>query len=204
MKLLAFTLSLIIVSFSLDAQKISATLNVQAFDINKTDADNANLKSYDGNVSFSGNLRFYTDKKWAYRIGAGWENIEYKINDGLDTDYAAKRNNYTAIFGLEKHFNIAMFDIYPGVYIPVTYKGSDKLIDGAATHIFDGVSNGDFHAGLGFMTGVNLKILSFLRIGAEFNLGYEQFKQDVVDNFNEGVKIKNIGFSTDFVIGIAF
>lgn len=204
MRIFTLLFALFLISSSLDAQKISTTLNVQTFEINKTDDNSNSLKKYDGNISFSANFRFFTEKKWAYRLGAGWQNIEYRIDDGLDTDYKAKRNNYTAIFGLEKHFNVAIFDIYPGVYVPVTYKGSDKIIDSPATHLFDGVANKDFHAGLGFMTGVNLKIFKVIRIGAEFNLGYEQFKQEVIDQIDEGIKIKNIGFSTDFVIGVAF
>ncbi len=206
MKYLTLIFSFFILTLSVDAQRIGANLNVQTFEINKADdVSNLNsLKNYDGNISFSGNLRFYTAKKWAYRIGAAWQNIEYTIDGGLETDYKAKRNNYTAILGLEKHFNLAIFDIYPGVYIPITYKGQDKLLDAPSTYLLDGISNGDFHAGLALMTGVNVKILKFLRVGAEFNLGYEQFKQEVIDQIGDGIKVKNIGFSTDFVIGIAF
>ena len=138
-------------------------------------------------------------------MGAAWENIEYTVSNGtVETDYNAKRSNYTAILGLEKHFNFAIFDIYPGVYVPITYVGKDRLIDTPSTYVFDAISNGDFHAGLAVMTGVNVKVLRFLRVGAEFNLGYEQFKQEVIDQIGDGIKIKNIGFATDFVIGVTF
>ena len=33
---------------------------------------------------------------------------------------------------------------------------------------------------------------------------YQQFKQEVIDQIGDDIKVKNIGFSTDFVIGIAF
>lgn len=205
MKYLAILFSLFLLSNNVDAQRIGATINVQTFEINKTDDNGFNkLNDYDGNISFSGNVRFYTPRKWAYRVGAAWQNIEYTIDGGLETDYKAKRSNYTAILGLEKHFNVALFDIYPGVYFPITYKGQDKLLDAPASYVLDGVSNGDFHIGTTVMTGVRMNLLGFLHVGAEFNLGYEQFKQEVIDQIGEGIKVKNIGFSTDFVIGISF
>jgi len=202
-------ISFLVFNFTANAQRIGLNLNVQAFNINfadNEDGDSISLKNYDGSVSFSGNLKIFSEKKWAYRIGAGWQNIEYKVaGNGLETDYRAKRHNFTGILGLEKHFDIAFLDVYPGIYIPITYVGEDTLL-GETDQFFEGVKNGNLHAGLGFLLGVNLKILKVLRVGTEFTIGYERFKQDLSSTIesDERFKIRNFGFGTEVVVGFAF
>lgn len=190
----------------LSAQRFSAMLNVEAFDINRAESDSqsVNLTDYDGSVSFSGNLRLFTQRNWAYRFGLGWQNIEYRIDDGLTTNYEAERNNFTFTLGLERHFDLGLVTIYPGIYVPITYVGEDKILE-SNLQLTESIRNGDFHAGLGFITGINVQLLKIIRTGVEFNLGYQQFKQDVVEPFQDDreIKIRNIGFSTQFVIGIA-
>lgn len=206
-----YLLTFIFLAFTINAnaQKVGVYLNVQALDINFAEdesADSINLTDYNGAVSFSGNLRIFTEKKWAYRIGAGWKNIEYRVaGNGLETDYHAKRHNFTGILGLEKHFDVSIFDIYPGIYVPITYVGEDKLL-GDTEEFFEGVKNGNLHAGLGFLLGVNLKILKVLRVGTEFTIGYERFKQDLSAQIesDERFRIKNFGFGTEVVVGFAF
>ena len=187
------------------AQRVSATLNVKAFNINdkKVTAPDGTEVKVSGETSFSGNLRLFTKSKFALRLGVGVDKLKYKIDedDGLETDFDAKRETLTAYVGLEKHFPISFLTPYVGMYVPIRFNSKD-IVDSLDEEIRDG----DVKAGLSLLGGANIKLLKFLRLGAEFNVGFDKFKDEVIDNLVDGEKVKfnKLDYGLEFTVGVAF
>lgn len=187
---------------NLQAQRISATLNLSSFNIDEVSSPNAHI-DYAGSSSISANLRYYTKNKWAYRLGAGVDNLNYAVGgEGIQTDYDARRQDVKGIFGIEKHFNIGKaIDIYPGAYVPVIVTGDDKLEQN-----LDNISNGNIRTGLGVVLGANLRVLKILRFGVEFDASYDDFAAGVRNGVDQlsFVPVKGINHKTAFTVGVAF
>lgn len=191
------------------AQKaFSITLNFKAFDINKNkiEGEDATKSFYDGESSFSGNFRLFNQSKFALRLGLGFDKLKYQIyNDSLNTNFDAVRENLTAYIGAEKHFPITFFTPYVGVYVPITFNSKDK-IDKIIEDASKQANNGDIKAGFAVLAGINFKLLQFLRLGVEFNLGFDKFKSEVVNKFidENKVNINSLDYGTEFTLGVAF
>ncbi|MEO0468597.1 MAG: hypothetical protein AAF206_03175 [Bacteroidota bacterium] len=201
LKALILSLSLIVV-FGLSevqAQKISLVANIGSFDNDiVTSSGNVN---YTGSVSGSLNFRYFTRKKWAWRIGAGVNDLEYTASGlNIATNYSARRQDLTGIIGVEKHFNLAMFDIYPGIYVPITIVGDDIIANNAQS-----IRNGDMVAGLGVVLGGQLKLLKILRVGLEFNATYRDFQTAVGRSIDSRsfVPFNGLQYNTNFTVGVA-
>ena len=201
MKKLILTLSLGLFSLATFAQRVSLTANFSDFRIDNTSSGNTSI-DYAGSTSMSANLRLYSKKHWAVRVGAGLDNLEYTVSDGIQTDYSARRQDLQGILGLEKHFIVANFlDIYPGVYVPLTINGDDILSDN-----YDNIQNGNLRAGLGLVAGANIKLLKILRLGLEFNASYDNFKTTVYESVDNRslVPFQGLSYTTAFTLGVAF
>ncbi len=185
------------------AQRISATANLSSFNIKKTQSDVADI-NYAGSTSTSLNLRYYTKSKWAFRVGAGIDNLKYEVGgeNALNTDYQARRQDIKGIIGLEKHFKIAMLDIYPGVYVPITRVGDDEIENANLPTI----RNNHYHAGLGVLLGANIKLLKVMRVGVEVDAAYNNFKTAVWESAEtlSFAPMKGINFNTALTVGVAF
>lgn len=190
-------------AMGLHAQRIGATLNISSFDMNKIQNSNANLSdvSIVGSTAATLNLRYFTKSKFAIRGGAGIENLSYTLNDGLSTDFNVKRNDMKFLAGLEWHPLLSSFiDIYPGVYVPLTFIGQER--GGLETATGDNT----FSSGLGGVLGANIRILKFLRVGVEFDTKYENFRSAAVDAINEGSAspLGRLNYNTSFTVGVTF
>lgn len=186
---------------SVQAQRISATLNVGSLNLERVTDGNTDI-NYSGSSSVGLNLRYYTKSKWAWRIGVGLDELNYTVGDGINTDYAAQRQDLKGYLGLEKHFILANFiDVYPGVFVPITVVGEDVIQQN-----FDNIKNGDLRAGLGVMLGANFKFLKILRFGVEFDATFDDFKAGVWEGVEtlSFVPIKGIHHNTNFTVGVAF
>ncbi|MEL6133941.1 MAG: hypothetical protein AAFR59_11310 [Bacteroidota bacterium] len=204
MKKTVFLFALILMTFGVQqafAQRVSATANFSSFDIDQASSGSTNI-DYKGSTSLTLNLRYYTDKKWAIRVGAGLDQLSYTVENGdLSTDYTAQRQDLKGILGIEKHFIVANFlDIYPGAYIPVVLVGENIVQNN-----IDNIENGGVRAGLGVLLGANIKVLKIFRIGVEFDASYDHFKEGVAAGFNSGsfVPVRGINHTTNFTLGIA-
>ena len=189
------------------AQRFSLDTHIKAFGIEKVQAVDSTQASYTGETSFSVNAKFYDQNLWAFRIGAGLDKLSYQIGDSLDTNYDVLRDNITLYLGLEKHFGRGLIIPYVGVYVPITYNGNNKVIDNLTDNVVDQWTNGDIKTGFSLLAGANLKLFKVLRLGAEFNLGFEQFKDEIISPLqdkNESVKLKNLEYNTEITLGIAF
>lgn len=183
------------------AQRVSITANISKFNIDKIEDEVADI-DYAGSTSLTANLRLYTRNKWAFRVGAGLDNLNYSVNGNLTTDYKAKRDDLKGIFGIEKHFVIGKWlDIYPGAFVPVVITGDDIIENN-----LDNIENGDLRAGLGVLLGGNVSVLKFLRLGVEFDATYDNFKNQVRQSAEElsFVPLKGIKPNATFTVGIAF
>mgnify|MGYP006243859151 FL=1 len=141
------------------------------------------------------------------RIGAGLDKLSYQIGDSTNTNYDVLRDNITLYLGLEKHFGRGLLIPYLGVYVPITYNGNNKVIDNLTDNVVEQWTNGDIKTGFSVLAGANLKLFKILRLGAEFNLGFEQFKDEIImplQDKNESVKFKNLEYNTEITLGIAF
>ena len=202
-KLSTFTFILLaLFSFTqLQAQRVSATFNLSSFNIDEVAVPGTQI-DYAGSTSLSANLRYFTKNKWAYRVGAGVDHLDYTVGDGIDTNYEAVRTDMKGIFGIEKHFDLGKaIDIYPGVYIPVIVVGDDKL-----TNNLDNITNGGVRSGLGVVLGANLKVLKIFRLGVEFDASYDDFSAGVRQGVSDlsFVPVRGINHKTAFTVGIAF
>lgn len=205
-RLIQFCLLLLSFSFlgiqQLSAQKASLTMNVDAFykDDIETSLTNPNV-TMDGRVSGSLNIRIFTHSKWAFRFGAGVQDMEYTISGRSIQTNEAKRRDLSGIFGIEKHFKLLFLDIYPGFYIPVTIIGDEIMQNN-----LENITNGDIKAGLSLVLGGNIRLLRFLTLGAEFNYNFDTFKAEVWDTRNmvEKVDLKNLNYNTAITLGIQF
>ncbi len=188
-------------------QRVSLTANIRAFGIDKVSSSDNSDVSYKGTTSFSGNLKLYTKNQFAFRLGLGLDNLNYEFaGDSLSTNYDAVRKQMTAYLGLEKHFGKSLLRPYLGVFVPLTFNAEDTFTD--ITHdIGDQFDGESMKAGFSMLAGLNLAILKFLRVGVEFNAGFSSFKSEVLDPLIDdpaGIKFKNLDYSTQFVVGVAF
>ena len=204
MKKTVFLFALILMAFGLQqamAQRVSLTANFSSFDIDQASSGSTN-NDYNGSTSLTMNLRYYTDKKWAIRVGAGLDQLNYTVENGdLSTDYSAQRQDIKGILGIEKHFVLANFlDIYPGAYIPVVVVGDDIVQNN-----LDNIENGRIRSGLGVLLGANIKVLKILRLGVEFDASYDHFREGVAAGFSSGsfVTVSGINHTTNYTLGIA-
>ena len=188
-------------NYTAQAQKISLTGNFSSFNVNDVSSGNTNI-NYQGSSSVSLNARYYTKKKWAIRAGAGIDNLEYTVANGLQTDYAARRQDLKGILGLEKHFMLGPLDIYPGVFVPITIVGEDDILDAN----YDNITNGNMRAGLGVLMGANIKFLKIFRVGVEFDATYDNFKTGIYEGVSTAsfVPIQGINPNATFTFGVAF
>lgn len=195
-----FALMLIGFGMNAQAQRVSLTANFGSFNIDDVSSGNT-MVNYAGSSSVSLNARYYTKRKWAIRAGAGLDNLEYSVGNGIQTDYSAKRQDLKGILGLEKHFMLGPLDIYPGVFVPMVIVGDDNILDAN----YDNITNGNFRAGLGLLMGANIRVLKILRFGVEFDATYDNFKTGVYEGVNQAsfVPIKGITNNVTFTIGIA-
>ncbi|MDX2247416.1 MAG: hypothetical protein SF052_11595 [Bacteroidia bacterium] len=202
-KFIATTFSLLVIFgiSKVQAQRVSAMMNFSSFHINEVSSPNTQI-DYSGSSSVSANFRYFTKNKWAYRVGAGVDHLDYTVGDGVNTNYEARRNDLKGVFGIEKHFMIGKsLDIYPGAYVPVVIVGDDIL-----TENLDNISNGGVRSGLGVVLGANLRVLKIFRVGVEFDATYDDFSTGVRNSVNElsFVPVKGINHNTAFTVGVAF
>ena len=194
------------------AQKIGLTGNIKVLGADKVESDSINV-DFKNRSSVSVNLRLYDKKKWAFRLGLGVSDLEYSIldGDGIQTNFDVARRNMTAYFGLEKHFDLPLVTPYVGVFVPVTFNGDDEVTEvfnNLATGAVDQVKNGSVAAGFSVLAGAQVRLLKIFRVGAEFNVGFDQFKGEIVDNLFAGqagdIRLKNLDYGTEITIGLAF
>jgi hypothetical protein len=185
----------------LSAQRISALVNVNNYQPNNIAQGGTNV-AYNGTMSGSLNFRYYTKDKWAYRVGFGIDNLDYSVTGtDIQTNYDARRQDLKGVFGIEKHFKAAFLDLYPGVYIPITVVGDDKI-----NQNIQNIQNGTVRAGFGLVGGAQIKILKIFRVGVEFNATYDNFATAVRQSLDtqSTVGFRGMQYNTSFVAGIAF
>ena len=197
-----FILFAVIGFTQVQAQRVSAMLNLSSFNIGEVAAPGTNI-DYAGSTSVSANLRYFTKNKWAYRVGAGLDQVNYAVDGAsISTNYDAVRTDLKGIFGIEKHFDLGeAIDIYPGVYVPLIVTGDDKL-----TSNLENITNGGVRSGLGVVLGANVKLLKIFRVGVEFDASYDDFSTGVRTGINElsFIPVKGINHRTAFTVGVAF
>ena len=184
---------------AIQAQGVGVTANFSKFNINKIQSEVADI-DYDGSTSMDLNLRIFTKKNWAWRIGAGVDNLQYSVGDGITTNYNARRKDLKGIIGLEKHFMLGNWiDIYPGVFVPIVVTGED-IIDSN----IDNIKNGDMRAGMGVVLGANIGFLKILRIGVEFDATFDNFSNTVYESFEQTsvVPFKGMTRNTSITLGV--
>lgn len=187
---------------SVYAQRFSATLNVGQLNWDRVDSEVADI-DYEGSSSITLNARLFTKNHWAFRVGAGFDQLNYTVSGGrITTDYDAQRRDARGLVGIEKHFQLGrMIDIYPGVVVPIVITGKD-LIDAN----LDNINNGNLRAGLGLVLGANLSLFKFLRVGVEFDATYDNVKTQVWESAEtlSFAPMKGIQVNTAFTVGVAF
>ena len=188
-----------------DFQRFGVTVNYRIGNMYEPLDNSSEIHSYLEESAVSLNLRLYNIRNWAFRLGAGYRNLDYQIdNTGLAVDYEAFRRDYTVVLGLEKHFLLGdAFDVYPGIVVPIAFIGEDELNNQFANNI----ENGDLVASFGVLVGANVRLFKILRLGAEFTGTYDEFKQKVVANFpsnTDNIKLQNLHFYTDITLGLTF
>ena len=184
---------------AMQAQGVGVTANFSQFNIDKIQSEVADI-DYDGSTSLDLNLRIFTKKNWAWRIGAGVDNLKYSVGGGVNTDYNARRKDLKGIIGLEKHFMLGNWiDIYPGVFVPIVVTGED-IIDANIANI----KNGETRAGMGVVLGANIGFLKILRVGVEFDATFDNFKNTVYDSFEQTsvVPFKGLKRNTSITVGV--
>jgi len=183
----------------LQAQKIGVTANISQFNIDRIKSEAADI-DYRGSTSMSLNVRLFTSNKWAFRVGAGLDNLNYEVGNGITTDYEAIRKDLKGILGVEKHFMLGNWiDVYPGAFVPITITGEDVIANN-----FQNLQNGDVRAGLGVLLGANVGILKIIRLGVEFDATFDNFKNKVWESVEQSsvVPLKGIKTNTTFTVGI--
>lgn len=205
MKKLSIILSLLVVSMlasqDLMAQRVSLMANFSSFDIDQVSNGSTEI-DYAGSTSLTANLRLFNDRHWAVRVGAGVDNLNYHVSDGVTTDYQAQRQDLKGILGLEKHFQIGDFmDIYPGAYVPIIIVGEEKIQAN-----YDNITNGGVRSGLGVVLGANIRLFRIMRVGVEFDASYDAFRQTVWESVDQTslVPFSGINHTTAFTVGFAF
>ncbi len=199
-------LLLVISSLQVNAQRVSLTGNFKTFGVQKVEGLSGTNFKYEGETAFSANLRFFDNNLWAFRIGIGSDKVSYKINDGFDTSYNIDHSSFTTYLGLEKHLNAGWLTPYLGVYVPITFNGNDDITDNS-TGLVEQIDNGNIKTGFSVLAGGNIKLFRIFRLGIEGNVGFDQFKEEVIKpigNDNSSVKWKNLDYNTEVTLGIAF
>ncbi|MEM6263181.1 MAG: hypothetical protein AAGI38_11780 [Bacteroidota bacterium] len=180
------------------AQRFSATANINTF--TRNNLSNDARADFNGTTNLSLNLRYYTRSKIGFRVGAGVENLNYEVNNGLSTDLGVRRQDITGILGIEWHPTLGdWMDIYPGIYIPVTVVGEDLV-----SRNIDDFRNGTVKAGLGTVLGANIRFLRILRLGVEFDARYQSFKSATLDAISD-VSLRPYGrlnYTANLTIGV--
>ncbi len=187
------------------AQVVSLTANMYTFGFENFDVDTDDMDvSFDTKSNISGNLRLYTRKRWALRLGGGIDRFEYTVGGpSIGEQYDAQRRDVKGLVGLEKHFQLgSSLTFYPGVLIPITVVGDDDIV---SSNLED-IQNGHTRAGLGLVLGANYALLNLLRVGFEVNYNYNNFQNDVWRNQNQlqSVNLSGMDFESALTIGIAF
>ncbi len=188
-----------------NAQVVSLTANLTTVSLDNFEFDQDDLSvNFDTKSNISGNLRLYTRKKWALRLGGGIEQFEYTVGgSSIEQAYEAQRRDVKGLVGLEKHFQLGnSLTLYPGLLIPITVVGDDEMI----TANLSDIENGHTRAGLGLVLGANYALLNFFRVGLEINYNYNKFTTEVWQNINmlEDVGTEGMDFDTALTIGVAF
>lgn len=186
------------------AQSISLIANIKAFGITKISSEGSNAV-YEGETSFSGNLRLFNKSHFALRLGLGLNNLQYTFAGNLNTNYNAVRQSMTAYLGLEKHFGEGFLTPYLGVYVPLTFNSKDEIKD-IATSLIN--TNSDaLKAGFSILGGLNIRLLKIFRLGVEANIGFENFKNEIFEpliNNPSSVKFNGLDLGLEATIGVAF
>lgn len=185
----------------LHAQRVALTFNVSGFEIDQVSAGGTTI-NYQGSTTLTGNLRIFSKKKWALRLGAGVDNLKYTVNDGISTNYSAVRQDITGILGVEKHFMLGkVLDIYPGAYLPITVVGDDIIQEN-----YNNIAGGSVRPGLGVLLGANARFLKIFRFGVEFNASYDSFKEAVWESAQTRsfIPVRGLNHSTAFTVGVMF
>lgn len=208
-KKLLFFFAITLCCFETQAQVVSLTLNLGSenlssdnLEVDQTAEDNGAVIDYLNSNSKSLNFRYYTRTKWAFRLGAEIDEIDYQFGSLVDSFQEATRTDIVALFGFEKHFVLGgWIDIYPGVVFPVTFTG-DETTSGDA---FSQLSVQDIFASPGVVLGTNVKLLKVLRLGLEADMTYDNFKADIIgaESFND-IKVSDLDFNLYATIGVAF
>lgn len=185
----------------LQAQRVSLMANFSSFDVDRASNGLTEI-DYTGSTTLTANLRIFSEKMWAVRVGAGVDNLNYRVSDGVTTDYQARRQDIRGLLGLEKHFQIGdLLDIYPGAYVPIIVVGEDRI---AAN--YDNIANGGIRSGLGVVLGANIRLFRILRVGVEFDASYDAFRETVWESVDQTslVPFRGINHTTAFTVGLAF
>ncbi|MEM6629285.1 MAG: hypothetical protein AAF694_06410 [Bacteroidota bacterium] len=201
-KIIRHSLPMLMILFSvvaLQAQGLGLTANFSKFNIDRIQSEVADI-DYAGSTSLVLNARIFTKKNWAWRIGAGVDNLSYTVGGGVSTDYQARRKDLKAVIGLEKHFMLGNWiDLYPGVYVPITVTGED-VIDANLNNL----RNGDTRAGMGVVLGANIGFLKILRVGVEFDATFDNFRNTVYESVETTsvVPFKGLKRNTSITLGV--
>jgi len=196
-KLLVYTLLIIGNFYVANSQSFSLIGNVKAISVETiTPIDSTNI-AFEGKLGFSVNLRIFTDGLWAFRGGLGIDNLRYKIQKDVSTDYEMKRQDLVAYLGLEKHFNFLSLNPYIGVAAPIKINTEDIL--GTANQSYN---NGSVSAGLMLLAGVSYQALGVLRLGVEANISYNKFRAELLSN--RIFDLNRLDYNTEFTVGVAF
>lgn len=180
------------------AQRVSLTLNANPVTSNRVSGQSSSFINLEGSTNLGLNFRYYTDSKWAFRAGAGVENLKYSFTEGLATDFSTKRRDMKFLAGVEWHPTMGSFiDIYPGVYIPLTFIGDEGPSSDPGS---------PFSTGIGGVLGANIKLLSFLRLGVEYDAKFESFSSATAEAVSEGSfrPLGRINSNFNLTMGVAF
>ncbi len=181
------------------AQRVSLSANIAVMGNDKVEGENVNILDQKTTTA-SLNLRFYDQSLWAIRLGAGVKDLEYQFEDGtLNTNYDVNRESFFVNLGLEKHFRLPL-NPYLGVNVPITFNGDDKVNNGK-------IDNSSVQTGFNVLAGANISIFKVLRVGFEFNTGFNSFNEEVLKNLGPGesssIKLKNMDYRGEITLGIA-
>lgn len=181
------------------AQRVSLTTNIAVVSNEMVEGENVNILDQKSTTA-SLNLRFYDQNLWAIRLGAGIKDLEYKFEDGtLNTNYDVNRESVFVNLGLEKHFRLPL-NPYLGVNVPITFNGDDKVNS-------DKIDNSSIQTGFNVLAGANIAIFKVLRIGFEFNTGFNSFNKEVLKNLGPGegknIQLKNMDYRGEITLGLA-
>lgn len=192
-----------------EAQTLGITANIKALNLNGLSADGIDEINYSVLQSFSLNARLFNDRLWALRLGLGYEDVEYTVDDassegGAFASYLANRNNYIFLIGLEKHFELpGGFSFYPGILVPITKNGAETYEPLLSS---EDVGNDGWRTSLGVVLGANVRFLRILHLGAEMQMTYDSFRQDVLSDIltPSAIDVDQLSWRTEFTIGVYF